>query len=97
MELLAHDYLLGNDRRAVFITEPDGRMRGIVALSDLRKVPREQWYTTPAAEIMTLFPAQVGANCSSPEAHAAAGRTYEIRPYVHIVKWLGWTQLMADS
>jgi CBS domain-containing protein len=45
--------MLEANQRIVPINGPDGRLMGLVTLGDVRKVPREQWSTTPAHAIMT--------------------------------------------
>ena len=56
IETLVHDYMLGENRRAIPVHGPDGRLFGLVTLSDVAKVPREQWYSTPVHAIMTRGP-----------------------------------------
>lgn len=53
VELLAYDYMLGQNWRAMPIAGPDGRLLGLVTMSDLGKVPRERWPMTPVSQIMT--------------------------------------------
>jgi Zn-dependent protease len=56
------DYVMGHEQRAWPVME-DGRLRGLVSLSDVRKHPRERWpdvhvrdVMTPVAELLTVGP-----------------------------------------
>jgi len=49
---LVHHYVMGTDERAFPVLDGD-RLLGLVTLEDIRKVAREDWDTTSAAEIMT--------------------------------------------
>jgi len=49
---LVHHYVMGTDERAFPVLDGD-RLVGLVTLEDIRKVAREDWDTTSAAEIMT--------------------------------------------
>ena len=49
---LVHHYMMGTDERAFPVLDGD-RLVGLVTLEDIRKVAREDWDTTSAAEIMT--------------------------------------------
>lgn len=56
IELTVYRYMLEGNQRAVPIAGPDGRLAGLVTLSDTGKVPRDHWATTPVSEIMTRRP-----------------------------------------
>jgi Zn-dependent protease/predicted transcriptional regulator len=53
VESLVFDHLLGGNRRAMAVQNPDGTLVGLVTLTDLRDVRREDWATTPVSRIMT--------------------------------------------
>jgi Zn-dependent protease/CBS domain-containing protein len=51
---LAHDYILGQQRRAFFVAPEDGtEALGLVTLSDLQKAPQGQWDTLTVFQVMT--------------------------------------------
>jgi Zn-dependent protease/CBS domain-containing protein len=52
---LVDDYVMPSGQRA-FPVEDDGRLAGLVSLSDLPKRPREVWHATSVGEIMTPAP-----------------------------------------
>jgi Zn-dependent protease/CBS domain-containing protein len=45
--------LLHDQRRAYLVTGPDGALQGLISMSDLQKVPREEWDRTSVAQVMT--------------------------------------------
>ncbi len=49
---LVYDYIMNTDERAFPVLDGD-KLAGIVGLSDVRKVPRDEWNETTVAEIMT--------------------------------------------
>jgi Zn-dependent protease/CBS domain-containing protein len=49
---LVHHYVMGTDERAFPVLDGE-RLAGLVTLEDIRKVAREAWDSTTAAEIMT--------------------------------------------
>lgn len=53
VETLVYEHMLGRNQRALPIANPDGRLRGIVTMSDVQKLSRERWTSTPVTEIMT--------------------------------------------
>lgn len=60
---LAHDYILGQQRRAFFVAPEGGEPLGLVTLSDLQKAPESQWDTltvframTPREKLITVTP-----------------------------------------
>lgn len=46
------DYMVANGERAVVVAN-DGTVAGILTVSDVQRVPREQWPQTPAQRVMT--------------------------------------------
>lgn len=55
VEELVYDCFLGKGRRALPVCQDD-RILGIVTLTDVRKVDRDQWATARVADIMTRHP-----------------------------------------
>lgn len=49
------DHVLRHGERALLLAE-DGQLAGLVSVSDVKKVPREAWASTPVAQIMTPIP-----------------------------------------
>ena len=49
---LVDDYMIGQGERAVVVAI-GGAVQGIVTVNDVRRVPREEWATTPAQRVMT--------------------------------------------
>jgi Zn-dependent protease/predicted transcriptional regulator len=49
---LVHDHMMVQDERCFPVIDGD-RMVGLVCLEDVRKLPRDQWETTPVSRIMT--------------------------------------------
>ena len=49
---LVDDFIMKTDERAFPVVD-GGRLVGLVCLEDVRKVPRTEWDTTPASQIMT--------------------------------------------
>ena len=49
------EYVLRRGQRAVLLAD-DGRLLGIASISDAKKVPQEEWATTPLGRIMTPAP-----------------------------------------
>src|SRR5262249_51987358 len=50
-----HDHVLARGERALLVMD-QGRLEGIVSMSDAKHLPREEWATTPVAKIMTPAP-----------------------------------------
>lgn len=51
---LAHDFILRQHRRAFFVVpEGEGRVLGLVTLSDLKKTPEDEWDRTTVERAMT--------------------------------------------
>lgn len=73
---LVHDHIMASDARAFPVVGPDGRLAGLVTLTDVRKVPREEWANTAVAAIMTKAPDLVTlpATASATEALEALGK-----------------------
>jgi Zn-dependent protease/CBS domain-containing protein len=66
VETFVFDHALQRSQRAVLIVE-DGYLRGIVSLTDAKRVPRRAWPTTSLADVMTTAPLAV----LSPESTVA--------------------------
>lgn len=52
LQSFVDDYIMGHQQRAWPVVE-DGRFRGIVCLSDVRKQPRDRWRDVRVGEVMT--------------------------------------------
>lgn len=52
LQEVVDDHMLARGERAVMVTN-DGAVRGILTVSDIRKVPRDQWAQTPVQGVMT--------------------------------------------
>ena len=64
---LVYEYLVRRGRRALPVVE-DGRVIGIVSISDVKELPTDQWDQTPVASIMTREPLfAVPPNASLPD------------------------------
>jgi len=55
VEDFVYEQVMRHGHRALPVVE-DGRLVGIVSLSDVRKVPREVWSSTPVSRLMTRAP-----------------------------------------
>lgn len=53
IESLVERVLIPNDRRAFPVTGSEGEFVGMIALGDVRPVPRQEWATTRVAHVMT--------------------------------------------
>ncbi|HSQ66202.1 MAG TPA: site-2 protease family protein [Polyangiaceae bacterium] len=51
IDALVHDYLVPSEERA-FPVMRDGRLLGLVSISDVRRVPRDEWPSTPVRVAM---------------------------------------------
>ena len=71
MARLVDDHFMSSAERACPVGDGD-RLLGIVALEDIRKVPREAWPTTRVGDVMTAAPELVVA---TPDESAAAALT----------------------
>jgi CBS domain-containing protein len=61
------DYVLRRGHRAVPLVD-DGRLVGMVTVSDAKKLPQDAWSSTPVASIMTPAPLKT----VSPDADVSA-------------------------
>ncbi|MDO8669805.1 MAG: site-2 protease family protein [Dehalococcoidia bacterium] len=52
LESLVHDYVLKHHWRAYPVVA-DGRLVGLISLTDLKRIPRDKWTTTPIRDVMT--------------------------------------------
>ena len=52
LQEVVDDHMLARGERAVMVAN-DGAVRGILTVSDIRRVPREQWSQTPVQGVMT--------------------------------------------
>jgi CBS domain-containing protein len=52
VQQLVDEQMVGHGHRAVMVANDD-RVTGIVTVSDVRRVPREEWGNTPVQRIMT--------------------------------------------
>jgi CBS domain-containing protein len=52
LQSVVDDYMIPHGDRAVVVANA-GAVAGILTVSDLRRVPREQWVHTPAQRLMT--------------------------------------------
>jgi Zn-dependent protease len=52
---LVNDRLMRGDGRSFLVCHTDGGLAGIVTLSDVRRVPRENWATARVTDIMTRY------------------------------------------
>jgi Zn-dependent protease/predicted transcriptional regulator len=55
MREFVFEQVLRGGERAALVTE-DGKLLGIVSISDVKKVPQEEWDVTPVGRIMTTIP-----------------------------------------
>jgi len=55
MDVVVYDWFLRHGVRALPVVH-DGRVIGIVTLSDVKSLPRERWATTTVRELMTPSP-----------------------------------------
>lgn len=67
------------------VVDPDGRLAGMITLSDLREVPVEQRLSTPVAQVMSrrlsvLTPDQSLADAATMMAHLGVGRLPVVHP-----------------
>jgi len=51
LDALVHDYLVPSEERA-FPVMRDGRLLGLISISDVRRVPRDEWASTPVRVAM---------------------------------------------
>ena len=51
LERLVHDHFLPTGHQ-LFIVAKEGKLEGIIALSDIKKVPQKYWHTTPVGQAM---------------------------------------------
>jgi len=51
LEQLVDEHILGSGRRSL-IVEQDGRVAGLLTVHEIKKVPRADWLTTRAAQVM---------------------------------------------
>jgi Zn-dependent protease/CBS domain-containing protein len=47
------DAFIGSDERALAVMDPAGRLVGVLAITDLRRAPRERWDSVPVRDLMT--------------------------------------------
>ncbi|MFA5317629.1 MAG: site-2 protease family protein [Dehalococcoidales bacterium] len=52
---IVHDFFFQRGRHAVAVTE-DGRLLGIITLTNVKSIPQEKWPDTRVAEVMTRSP-----------------------------------------
>jgi len=52
---LVHERMLHSEHRSYLVRHPDGGLAGIVSLSDVRRVPRENWDVARVTDIMTRY------------------------------------------
>ena len=52
LQAVVDDYMVGQGERAVMVAN-GGTVLGILTVSDVRRVPREEWPNTPAQSAMT--------------------------------------------
>ena len=50
---LVKDWLLQHDQQSYPVVDASGRLRGVVAMSDVRKTPRQIWDSTSISSVMT--------------------------------------------
>lgn len=50
---LVYEHMLSTNQRAIPVSGPDGSFVGLVTLSDVNHVPRDQWDRTSVSQIMT--------------------------------------------
>lgn len=53
VDALVFHHMLNANQRAVPVLGPDGRLLGLVTLSDIRNLSQSEWNTTPVSQIMT--------------------------------------------
>lgn len=66
---LVHDYVIQSDNRA-FPVVRDGKLLGLVSLSDVRRISPDQWSTTPVDRVMRKDDSLIVANPDEPLAEA---------------------------
>jgi CBS domain-containing protein len=49
-------HVLRHGRRAVLVAGEDGRLRGLVTVSDVKEAPQTEWPATPLDRVMTPVP-----------------------------------------
>jgi Zn-dependent protease/CBS domain-containing protein len=64
---MVYDYAVRQGIRCLPVVDADGRLLGIVSLSDVRETPQERWRDLTVSEVMTRTPLQV----ASPAQNAA--------------------------
>lgn len=71
LQTIVDQYMLGEGERAVVVAL-DGAVSGILSVSDVRKVPREQWPSTPAQRVMTTRERVVTVSADEPAVEVLA-------------------------
>jgi len=69
LAVLVHDYLIGSDEHAMPVVR-DGRLVGLVSLTDVRRVPPVAWAVTPVSRIMRTEGSLATATPEEPVAQA---------------------------
>jgi predicted transcriptional regulator len=52
LQEVADDFMVGHGERAVVVSH-GGAVNGIITVTDIRRVPRDEWAQTPAQRVMT--------------------------------------------
>jgi CBS domain-containing protein len=65
---LVSDYIFGRNVRGLPVVGPDGRLLGLITVSDIREVPRDEWGFRTVRDVMTPREALVSV---TPEANLA--------------------------
>ncbi|GIW14719.1 MAG: peptidase M50 [Tepidiforma sp.] len=65
LQAVVDDYMVGHGERAV-IVEHGGAVLGILTVTDIRRVPRTEWPSTPAQAVMTPRERVVTVDASTP-------------------------------
>jgi Zn-dependent protease/predicted transcriptional regulator len=104
-------YMMARGIRALPVSGPDGALLGLVTLSDIQRIPRDDWSATPVGNVMTPT---TELQTTSPDAGlrealaAMAEHNYNQLPVVadgrlvgmlnrgHVLQWIHMRELLAS-
>lgn len=112
LEDLVYGHMLRQNQRAVPVNGPDGQLLGLVTLSDINQVPRENWtrstvgqVMTPVDRLRTVTPDEhlrqamqlLAENSYNQIPVVQGGRLVGVLNRAHVLQYLHTRQQLADQ
>lgn len=112
LQSVVGDFMMARGVRAVPVNSPDGSLLGLITLTDIQHIPRDDWSTTPAGKAMTPADklltttpdtglrealAAMAENNYNQLPVVANGRVVGMLNRSHVLQWIHMREMLAEK